>query len=89
MEHKTFDELKAAMQGASSKVSVGSLYWHYKDSQSRYKVTGLSIMEDSEEVAVKYSSLKDSAVEFIRPLSSWLSETEWNGKVVPRFTLVV
>ncbi len=88
MSHKTFEELSSLLDDASGKVHVGAQYVHYKDSSRRYEVTGLSILEADDEVAVRYASVDEPHVEFVRPLYSWLEDVTWKNKIVPRFRLV-
>ena len=88
MEHKTFGELTVLLNDAKRKVEVGAKYLHYKNNEKVYLVTGLSILEDNDQVAVKYAPESDPGVEFIRPLSSWLEIVEQDGKAVPRFSKI-
>lgn len=88
MDHKTFEVLEQELVAASELVAVGAQYVHYRSPSSRYLVAGLCIIEETDEVAIRYASLKQPRVEFIRSLSSWLSEIEWEGKTVERFRKV-
>lgn len=88
MEHKSIDTLHDMLKDAAAQVSAGSSYIHYKDSLKRYIVTGLSIMEDTDEIAVKYAMADVPDIEFVRPLAQWVEAVEWNGQQVPRFTRV-
>lgn len=85
MNHKSIAELESILREAATRVVVGGTYAHYKHPHQLYMVNGLSILEASDEVAVRYAMLAAPDVEFVRPLTSWLETVEWNGKTVPRF----
>lgn len=87
MAHKTLAELEHMIKAAALRVSVGGHYYHYKHPEVMYLVTGLSILEATDEVAVKYAMTDHLTVEFIRPLQSWLDTVDLQGRIVPRFTL--
>ena len=86
MDHKPIFELKIFLLEAAQKVSIGEKYYHYKDEVKSYTVTGLSILEETDEVLVKYQMDSHPEVEFVRPLRIWLEQVEWDGKLIPRFT---
>ncbi len=88
MEHKTFEELRRLLKAAETKVVLGGKYTHYKQLNKFYTVTGLGILEASDEVAVSYTSEDNQDIEFVRSLSIWLETVEWNGQTVPRFLLI-
>lgn len=88
MDHKPIFELKILLEDAAKQVTIGAKYYHYKDSATYYTVTGLSILEATDEVAVKYTMDEHPEIEFVRPLSVWLETVEWNSRQVPRFTKV-
>jgi len=88
MGHISFQELQKLLDEAAKLVAVGSEYRHYKTADSRYKVTGLSILEASDTVAVRYASLLSPNVEFIRPIEDWLAKVEFEDKTAARFTKI-
>ncbi len=57
MDHKTFDELHRLLEEAGTNVTVGAKYYHYKDQNEFYVVKGLSVLEATDEIAVKYSPI--------------------------------
>lgn len=71
---------------ARRRVMVGATYRHTK-SGGCYIITGLAILEATDEVAVRYAPVADDSVEFIRPLKSFTEQIELKGETVPRFTL--
>ena len=88
MAHKTLKILENELMNARASVNVGGQYFHYKHPEVAYIVIGLSILEATDEVAVRYAMVHHPAVEFVRPLISWLDTVEWQGAIVPRFTLI-
>jgi hypothetical protein len=86
MSHRTLTELQNELTQARAHVVVAGQYFHYKHPEVVYIVNGLSILEATDEVAVRYSMVDDLTVEFVRPLSSWLETVEWQGVTLPRFT---
>ncbi len=89
MGHLLLQQLNDMLTAAANKVKIGGWYAHYKHSELPYQVTGLVILEATDEVAVVYSVTEDGAeVTFVRSLTDWLETVEWQGKQMPRFTLV-
>jgi hypothetical protein len=85
MDHKTKEELDKEIAEARSKVEVGGKYTHYKTPTSLYEVIDLGVLEADDNICVIYKSLVVDKPCFVRPLSEWLEEVEWQGKTVPRF----
>lgn len=85
MGHKTFAALHKMLDDGQSKVTVGGQYTHYKDAKKVYVITGLSILEANDSVAVKYARTDNPEVEFVRALDVWLETVEWQGQTVARF----
>lgn len=88
MEHKSFGQLKKELQAEKDEIVVGGTYAHYKTPTSRYRVTGLAVLKADNEIAVKYASIKEPSVEFVRSLKLWNEKVEWEGKTMARFKLV-
>ena len=88
MAHKALKDLEQDLIDAANLVRIGGHYAHYKHPDQPYEVAGLAILESTDKVAVRYAALENPAVEFLRPLSSWLETVEWDGKVVARFMLL-
>lgn len=87
-KHKEQIELKKEIELAQTKISVGELYWHYKSKEKIYKVVGLGFLEANDELCVIYQAQYEERLTFIRPLTIWLENVEWEGKIVPRFSKV-
>ncbi len=85
MEKVPIEELEKKLKEARKR-SVGSKWRHYKGGQ--YVISGISIMEATNEIAVIYSPLENPDVSFVRPITVWAELVEWNGKMVPRFSKI-
>lgn len=83
--HKEQLELAKEIKNAKSQVTVGVEYWHYKGKDKVYTVIGLGFMEANDELCVIYQAQYGEKLTFLRPLSIWLENVEWQGKTVPRF----
>lgn len=83
--HKSYEELEHEIEQAAELVTENAEYVHYKDTASRYRVIGFTILEATDEVGVKYVSISNSRVEFTRALSKWLEDID--GR--PRYERVV
>ncbi len=86
--HKSQEELSKELLESSKKVEIGATYFHYKNSDSHYKVLSLAITEENDEVSVIYQAQYGNNVTFVRPLKSWLNNVEVDGSSVPRFSKV-
>ena len=88
---KTHEEqihLKLELEQAQATVEIGRLYRHYKAATKIYKVLDLAFQEDDNVLCVIYRAEYGERITFIRPLVSWLSMVDWEGKVVPRFSKI-
>lgn len=89
MDHKSDDQLAQEMKEALTKVQIGGHYTHYKSPDSLYEVKELVLLEADDSICVIYKSLRiKSKPIFVRPLSEWLEQVEWQDKTVPRFKKV-
>ena len=84
--HREQVELAKEIEDAKSKVAIGSKYWHYKGRDKVYEVIGLGFLEANDELCVIYQAQYGERLTFLRPLTIWLEQVEWEGKTVPRFT---
>ena len=80
-------ELVSQLEAAHKVVEIGGVYAHYRDSESRYKVISLAIIEATQEVGVIYQKA-DAPMSWIRPISSWLEKIFIWNIFVQRFQLV-
>lgn len=87
--HLSEEQLLSALKEAEACVGIGKLYRHYRSSQGAYRVTGLGIIEATQEVGVVYRKEGGSealqSMTWIRPLSSWCEAVDFEGTKVPRF----
>lgn len=86
--HKEQLELAKQIEAAKSKITVGAEYWHHKSRDKVYKVVGLRFLEANDELCVIYQAQYGKKLTFVRPLSVWLENVEWEGKTVPRFNKI-
>ncbi len=79
--------LKKLLDTAKTQLSVGGTYQHYRG--NLYTVLDVGIFtEDATEVGVVYQAQYGQRLVFIRPLSMWNEEVEFEGESVPRFRKV-
>ncbi len=88
MAHRTQEELRRELTEAGALVSVGTRYTHFKDPEHEYLVTGLVIIEATEEVGVLYEAQYDERVTFVRPLNSFIEILEGPQGSTHRFVQV-
>ena len=84
MSKLSFEELEKILRDAEQQVPLGSKWRHYKGGE--YEISKHAILEESQKVAVVYTSLAHPSVSFVRPLSIWQEIVEWNGKSISRFS---
>lgn len=78
------EQLRQLLDTATTQVTIGATYRHYRGNS--YKVLNLGIFtENSTEVGVVYQAQYGQQLVFIRPLSMWNEEVEFEGIVVSRF----
>lgn len=87
-EHKSQEYLKKQLDIAKNSIEVGGIYSHYKNPDKHYKIKDLGIIEETEEVCVIYQANYGENLIFVRPLSVWLENVEYEGNLVPRFKKV-
>lgn len=88
LSHASHDELNKRIAKAEKLVTVGATYKHYKYPKRNYLVEKICIQEATEKICVVYKDRNFvNAPSFVRDLDSWLETVEWEGKMVPRFTL--
>lgn len=81
-------KLVQTLKEASEMVEVGARYYHYKDSKKTYTVTGIGILEDTEQPAVIYQAEYGQKLTWIRTLSDWMKTHVIRGKTVSKFTKI-
>lgn len=86
--HKEQLDLRQQVQKAQSIVTIGAKYQHHKSRDKIYTVTGLGFLEATDELCVIYQAQYGERLTFVRPLSVWLQQVEWEGVTVPRFTKI-
>lgn len=86
--HKPEDQLLKEIAEARKHIKVGATYQHYKSPEKLYKIEGFTTLEATDELCVIYKALYGPGFTFVRPVSIWLENVEWQGQNVPRFTSV-
>jgi len=71
---------------AREQIQVGAQYNHYKD--RLYTVIAVALNEESLEPCVIYQAEYGEKLTWIRPVSDWLKDVEWQGRITPRFTKI-
>jgi len=77
-------------------IKPGFIYRHYKSTwwnDHVYEIIGTAKHSETDEILVIYKPLYECVWQewcdfSARPLSMWEEMVEWNGNMVPRFTLV-
>jgi len=67
-------------------IQPGGTYQHYKGNV--YKVIGVGKMEATQEDVVVYQGADHGSPIWVRPLTEFFSDVEWEGKMVPRYKLL-
>lgn len=86
--HKQQLVLAQEIEAAKRQIVIGATYQHYKGVDKLYTVTGLGFLEATDELCVIYQAAYGERLTFLRPLTSWLEQVEWDGQTVPRFRKV-
>ncbi len=86
MDHKSHDEISRQIEEVKDKIVIDSDYAHYKDASKIYRPKGFGTLEADDSLCVIYEAQYGDYLVFIRPVSEWLEQVEWRGKVVLRFT---
>lgn len=79
-------ELAKEIENAKTQITVGAKYWHYKGKDKIYEVHGLGFLEANDELCVIYQAQYGERLTFLRPLTIWLEQVAWEGRMVARFT---
>lgn len=91
MAHTERGVLQEKLNQAQTQVEIGARYRHTK-TKGEYLIKGLGIQEDNESIVVIYEELSHPEhIIWIRSLEGpdgWLTPTEINGELVPRFTKI-
>ncbi len=66
-------------------IKPGQIWKHYKGND--YKIIILGNHSETGEEMVVYEQLHSGKI-YIRPMNLFFNQVEWEGKTVPRFTLV-
>lgn len=89
----TREELFSRIVDAQSKVEIGGVYSHFKNSERLYRVEDIALLQIShadydEQAVVIYSAVEDPEIRWVRPLTDFCSEVEVDGQKQPKFIKV-
>ena len=91
MPHTDRNILQQKLDQAKTQVQTGTKYRHTKTG-GEYLIINIGINEKTEEISVIYQELSHpEQIIWIRSLEGeegWLTPTEINGQLVPRFTKI-
>lgn len=85
---KDSSEFAMILEKLKTQVPIDSRYFHYKNPNQFYTIVSHGIIEATEEPAISYQAEYGDKIVWIRPVSVFLEEVEWEGKKVPRFTRI-
>lgn len=85
MSHESVHNLQKNIQSVS--VSVGSKWYHHKNSEKIYVVIAVGLQESTEELCIIYKNELDDIV-WVRNLNSFIGYADIDNKSVQRFILV-
>jgi hypothetical protein len=83
MTKLTYEVLEKQTADAKKVVKPGTKWRHYKGGE--YVIVTLAVQEEDQQLAVIYSPLEHPEIAFVRPLSVWDEQVEWDGKTFQRF----
>ena len=81
-----YEELERQIKDAKESIIPGSKWRHYKGGE--YTIKDIVVMEENQSLAVVYTSIAHPTVSFVRPLTVWDEQVEWEGQIVSRFASV-
>ncbi len=81
-------EFAMILEKLKTQIPIGARYFHYKNPNQFYTIVSHGIIEATEEPAIIYQAEYDDQTTWIRPVSVFLEEVEWQGKKVQRFTRI-
>lgn len=88
MTNHSYENLQKSILNASEQVPLGSKCFHYKDINTIYTIKDYVIIENSDEIGLVYESDESFGVKFVRPLTEFFDEVEFEGKTTVRFTFI-
>ena len=69
-------------------IKKDTFYYHYRNPDQHYLVQGIGLDEATEEPLVIYQACYGDGLTWVRKVSVWNEEVEFNGKMVSRFTKI-
>jgi hypothetical protein len=87
MNHSSVEMLKQKCEYLAAEITIGQLYFHYRNPQVFYKVLALGLQEATEKPCVIYQNV-DNQLIWVRNVDDWSALVEYQGRQVPRFQKV-
>lgn len=88
MAHKSQDELRTKVENSFKNVSVGDIYYHYKNPDQHYEIVAVGLFEENEEPCVVYKALYGERLTWVRTLKAFSEIVSLNEKTFPKFTKI-
>ncbi len=85
---KSYEELQQMISNANEQIKLGSRCYHYKDSGKFYTIVDFVIIQEIQEVGVIYEAEYMPGINFVRPISEFFDELEFEGEKRMRFTFI-
>lgn len=73
------------IQACYFKVTVGAIYYHYRDPTKFYKVIDIGLDEATENPVVIYKAMYGNEITWVRAVDVFCSLVEHNGESTTRF----
>lgn len=83
--HISLEQLAMNIDDVSKVIPLWSLWFHYKNSEKRYRIVDLVIDEASDEVSVVYQGVGGIEIKFVRLAKIFLEKVMIDGEEVGRF----
>lgn len=86
--HRDPNALHSDSHQALQHVSVGEIYYHYKNPDKHYKIIAVALQEATEEPCIVYETMhgENGGLVWVRNLEDWLSMVDTDQGMVQRFT---
>ena len=85
MTHLSEEQLAVKAVELMKIVGVGEIYVHYRSPDRPYQVISVGFYEENEEPCVVYKALYGKELVWIRPITSFLEQVEYQGEQIQRF----
>jgi hypothetical protein len=87
MTKLSYEELEKQISDAKKQIVPGTKWRHYKGGE--YTIKDIVVLEETQSLAVIYTSNAHPTVSFARPLSVWSEQIECDGQTIDRFSRIL